>query len=247
MLAELLRADGAVVSAEQLLEKAWDEHADPFTNAVRVTILKLRRKLGDPPVVRDRAGRGVQDGMTMSRLDDPRRGSPLVYGGLFLARRAAAARRHVRPGAPAAQRSAVIAGTADGVGRRRRRRTGRPIGDEAVRQDAQDATPAATTAAARCSPRARSRSAVVGARRDRARLADRRAAAPAAAPGDRDRPADRRRPGPGPARADRADRARTTRSRSWPTRSTRCWTGWTRRSTASGGSSPTPRTSCGPR
>ena len=38
VLEELLRADGAVVTAEQLLEKAWDEHADPFTNAVRVTI-----------------------------------------------------------------------------------------------------------------------------------------------------------------------------------------------------------------
>jgi DNA-binding response OmpR family regulator len=51
VLAELLRADGAAVSAEQLLEKAWDEHADPFTHAVRITILKLRRKLGHPPVV----------------------------------------------------------------------------------------------------------------------------------------------------------------------------------------------------
>jgi DNA-binding response OmpR family regulator len=51
VLAELLRADGAVVSAEHLLEKAWDEHADPFTHAIRMAILKLRRKLGDPPVV----------------------------------------------------------------------------------------------------------------------------------------------------------------------------------------------------
>ncbi|MFG3341621.1 response regulator transcription factor [Glycomyces sp. NPDC048151] len=51
VLAELLRADGAPVSAEQLLEKAWDEHTDPFTQAVRMTILKLRRKLGEPPVV----------------------------------------------------------------------------------------------------------------------------------------------------------------------------------------------------
>src|SRR4029453_4453304 len=42
VLAELLRADGGVVSAEQLLEKAWDEHADPFTHAVRMTVLKLR-------------------------------------------------------------------------------------------------------------------------------------------------------------------------------------------------------------
>jgi DNA-binding response OmpR family regulator len=57
-LAELMRADGAVVSAEQLLEKVWDEHADPFTAAVRVTILKLRRKLGDPPVVETVPGDG---------------------------------------------------------------------------------------------------------------------------------------------------------------------------------------------
>jgi DNA-binding response OmpR family regulator len=57
-LAELMRAGGAVVSAEQLLEKVWDEHADPFTAAVRVTILKLRRKLGDPPVVETVPGDG---------------------------------------------------------------------------------------------------------------------------------------------------------------------------------------------
>src|SRR6185436_8389160 len=60
VLAELLRADGAVVSAEQLLEKAWDEHADPFTNAVRITILKLRRKLGDPPVIETITGVGYR-------------------------------------------------------------------------------------------------------------------------------------------------------------------------------------------
>lgn len=60
VLAELLRADGAVVSAEQLLEKAWDEHVDPFTNAVRLTILKLRRKLGDPPVVETTPGVGYR-------------------------------------------------------------------------------------------------------------------------------------------------------------------------------------------
>jgi len=60
VLAELLRADGTPVSAEHLLEKAWDEHADPFTNAVRLTILKLRRKLGDPPVVRTEPGVGYR-------------------------------------------------------------------------------------------------------------------------------------------------------------------------------------------
>jgi DNA-binding response OmpR family regulator len=60
VLAELLRADGATVSAEQLLEKAWDEHADPFTNAVRITIFKLRRKLGEPPVLLTEPGVGYR-------------------------------------------------------------------------------------------------------------------------------------------------------------------------------------------
>jgi len=46
----LIRADG-VLSSEQLLEKGWDEHADPFTNAVRVIISGLRRKLGPPPLI----------------------------------------------------------------------------------------------------------------------------------------------------------------------------------------------------
>jgi len=60
VLTELLLADGAAVSAEQLLEKAWDEHADPFTNAVRVAVLKLRRKLGEPPVVLTEPGVGYR-------------------------------------------------------------------------------------------------------------------------------------------------------------------------------------------
>ncbi|MBG0819437.1 response regulator transcription factor [Planomonospora sp. ID91781] len=60
VLTELLRADGAVVSAEHLLEKAWDEHADPFTGVVRLTVLKLRRKLGDPPVVGTVPGAGYR-------------------------------------------------------------------------------------------------------------------------------------------------------------------------------------------
>jgi DNA-binding response OmpR family regulator len=47
----LVRADGAPVSAEELLERAWDEHADPFTSAVRVLMCKLRAKLGDPPLI----------------------------------------------------------------------------------------------------------------------------------------------------------------------------------------------------
>jgi DNA-binding response OmpR family regulator len=47
----LLGAQGAVVSAEELLERAWDEAADPFSNVVKVTISRLRRKLGDPPII----------------------------------------------------------------------------------------------------------------------------------------------------------------------------------------------------
>ncbi|MFE6649257.1 winged helix-turn-helix domain-containing protein, partial [Nocardioides sp. NPDC057772] len=60
VLAELMMADGAPVSAEHLLEKVWDEYADPFTNAVRVTLHKLRRKLGDPPLVETVTGVGYR-------------------------------------------------------------------------------------------------------------------------------------------------------------------------------------------
>ena len=60
VLEELLVADGNVVSAEELLERAWDEHTDPFTNTVRVTVMTLRRKLGDPPVVDTVTGAGYQ-------------------------------------------------------------------------------------------------------------------------------------------------------------------------------------------
>jgi DNA-binding response OmpR family regulator len=51
VLEVMLRADGEIVSAEDLLEQAWDEHADPFTNAVRVAMMTLRKKLGDPAVI----------------------------------------------------------------------------------------------------------------------------------------------------------------------------------------------------
>lgn len=60
VLVELVRADGAFVSAEQLLEKAWDEQIDPFTGVVRITILKLRRKLGDPPIIETEPGVGYR-------------------------------------------------------------------------------------------------------------------------------------------------------------------------------------------
>jgi len=60
VLEELLRADGAVVSAETLLERAWDENIDPFTNVVRVTVMTLRRKLGEPGVIHTVAGVGYR-------------------------------------------------------------------------------------------------------------------------------------------------------------------------------------------
>jgi DNA-binding response OmpR family regulator len=60
VLEVLMAADGAVVSAEELLEKAWDEHADPFTNTIRVTLSNLRRKLGSPPAIETVVGSGYR-------------------------------------------------------------------------------------------------------------------------------------------------------------------------------------------
>ena len=51
VLEALMGADQAVLSAEDLLEQVWDERVDPFSNIVSVTISRLRRKLGDPPVI----------------------------------------------------------------------------------------------------------------------------------------------------------------------------------------------------
>ena len=58
----LMRAGGGVVSAETLLEKGWDENADPFTNTVRVTISNLRKRLGDPWLVHTVPGVGYRFG-----------------------------------------------------------------------------------------------------------------------------------------------------------------------------------------
>jgi DNA-binding response OmpR family regulator len=60
VLEALLRASPAYLSAEDLLEQVWDEHADPFTNTVTVTIGRLRRKLGDPPVITTTPGVGYR-------------------------------------------------------------------------------------------------------------------------------------------------------------------------------------------
>jgi len=58
----LLAAEGRVVPAEELLERVWDEMADPFTTSVKVTISRLRRKLGDPPVIETIAHVGYRIG-----------------------------------------------------------------------------------------------------------------------------------------------------------------------------------------
>ncbi|WP_033219957.1 response regulator transcription factor [Kitasatospora phosalacinea] len=60
VLEVLMAAGGGVVSAEDLLERAWDEHADPFTNAVRITISGLRKRLGEPWVIHTVPGVGYR-------------------------------------------------------------------------------------------------------------------------------------------------------------------------------------------
>jgi DNA-binding response OmpR family regulator len=62
VLEELMRAGGALVSAEQLLVRVWDENADPFSNVVRVTVMNLRKKLGEPPLVHTVVGAGYRIG-----------------------------------------------------------------------------------------------------------------------------------------------------------------------------------------
>jgi two-component system, OmpR family, response regulator VanR len=60
VLQALLEAQGAVVTPEELLERAWDEQLDPLSNTVRMTVMTLRRKLGDPPVVKTVTGVGYR-------------------------------------------------------------------------------------------------------------------------------------------------------------------------------------------
>jgi two-component system, OmpR family, response regulator VanR len=60
VLEVLVAAEGGVVSAEELLARAWDENADPFTNAVRITVSGLRKRLGEPWVIATVAGAGYR-------------------------------------------------------------------------------------------------------------------------------------------------------------------------------------------
>jgi DNA-binding response OmpR family regulator len=60
ILEMLLAADGALVSAEELLEHVWDANLDPFSNIVSVTMARLRRKLGEPPLIDTVVGKGYR-------------------------------------------------------------------------------------------------------------------------------------------------------------------------------------------
>ena len=60
VLEVLVAAEGGVVSAEELLKRAWDQNADPFTNAVRITVSALRKRLGEPGIIATVAGAGYR-------------------------------------------------------------------------------------------------------------------------------------------------------------------------------------------
>jgi two-component system response regulator VanR len=60
VLEVLVDAAGGVISAEELLERAWDENADPFTNAVRITVSALRKRLGEPQIIETLPGVGYR-------------------------------------------------------------------------------------------------------------------------------------------------------------------------------------------
>src|SRR3954469_16427244 len=75
VLEVLVAAEGGVVSAEELLERAWDENADPFTNAVRITISALRKRLGEPWVIATVTGVGYRiDTQPDTAREEGRRG-----------------------------------------------------------------------------------------------------------------------------------------------------------------------------
>ncbi|MFJ7529530.1 response regulator transcription factor [Streptomyces griseus] len=66
----LVAADGGIVSAEDLLERAWDENADPFTNAVRITVSALRKRLGEPWIIATVPGVGYRIGTARGAGED---------------------------------------------------------------------------------------------------------------------------------------------------------------------------------
>jgi two-component system, OmpR family, response regulator VanR len=74
VLEVLVAADGGVVSSEELLDRAWDENADPFTNAVRITISALRKRLGEPRIIGTVAGVGYRIELPPAESEEGHRG-----------------------------------------------------------------------------------------------------------------------------------------------------------------------------
>ena len=217
----LLAAAGRVVSAEELLERVWDEAADPFTTAVKTTMHRLRAKLGDPPVIHTVREGGYRIGEPWcchcgcgSRCCTP----PAV---LHLRRPAARAPRSLL-GSPSSRCTSA----------------------EPRRQPAGPGRPGGRTDLLEVLATRRSPSIGAGRGLARARLADRRPAPAAAARDHRHRPGHLRQQ---PAPAPEPRPARTTSSASSARPSTTCSPGWRHRSSRSGTSSPTPPTSCAPR
>ena len=230
VLEVLVAAEGGVVSAEELLERAWDENADPFTNAVRITVSALRKRLGEPWLIATVPGAGyrIDAGPTAAsvgrepglsvrlKLTLSYAGFLMVAGVLLLAvvlvflLRYVPDRRHVAAGAPAA--------------RALRPRPVRPLARLRPQGGAGAGVPAGVRAGRRVDPRR-----------------------PDARPARRASPTPRARPRAGRSRTGSSCRAAATSSGSSPTPSTRCSPGSRRTSPSSGGSRPTPPTSCAPR
>ena len=207
----LLAADGAPLSAEQLLERAWDEYVDSFSNVVKVTISRLRRKLGEPPAIETVPGRLPDRRMSAAPGRMPRRLSllprrtirlrlTLLFGALFLVSGAAllavtyvlvdhqftanGASFFVTRGTESAVRArvSVVLDLVSGSGARGGRRgLRRRLRTAPTPGRASDAHAAVERGAARAARRLGDRARDHGGGLDLARLARRRARAPAAA------------------------------------------------------------------
>ena len=119
VLEVLLAADGAVVSAEELLERVWDENADPFTRTVVVTLTRLRRKLGEPEVIETVRRRRLPHAMTPAGLS-------VVAAAAVAAAGAHPARRLLRRPVPAGRAGAAGADVHAGGQRAAARPPARP-------------------------------------------------------------------------------------------------------------------------
>ena len=226
----LVAADGGVVSAEELLERAWDENADPFTNAVRITVSALRKRLGEPWVIATVPGVGYRIATAPGTAGAGRRAMArawgpsarlkltLSYAGFLMVAGTCCWR-------PCGCSSCATCPTSAGFG---------PGPASPTRSDLLDAfAPAGGPGAGR-----------PAGRRPGRRLVPRR---PDARPPDQDHRGHPDRRHRVALATGSGSRAAPTSSASSPTGSTPCSRGSRRRSPSSSGSPPTPRTSCAPR